>query len=51
MTRLEKIRIIREKDLEKRIMETKPCLPTLKPPTLCLKPALTTPAKVLHPVV
>ena len=31
MTRLEKIRIIREKDLEKRIMETKPCLQTLKP--------------------
>ena len=30
-------------------METKPCLPTLKPPTLCLKPAVTTPAQVLHP--
>ena len=39
MTRFEKIRMIKEKDLEKRILETKPCLQTLKPPTLCLQPA------------
>ena len=36
MTRFEKIRMIKEKELEKRTLETKICLPNLKPSTLYL---------------